>query len=297
MKRAKDDLILEVTIIIILVLFTATMLYPFLNSLAISFNDANDTARGGITVFPRKLTLINYKVVLANMEIYRAFMISIARTVIGTVFSIIVTAMLGYGLSKKEMKGQKFFMGFCIVTMYFNGGLIPTYIVIKSLNLLNTFWVMILPLGVNVFNMVIFKAFFENLPRGIEESAMVDGAGYFTIFTRIVMPTSKPVLATISLFVAVVHWNSWFDASIYITNKNLLPIQTVLQKIINSNIMNDQLAKMNANAAEMMKISSQVSTESLLMATMMVATIPILVIYPFLQKYFAKGVLLGSVKE
>ncbi|MBN2656006.1 MAG: carbohydrate ABC transporter permease [Spirochaetales bacterium] len=273
------------------------MLYPFLNSLAISFNEANDTARGGISIFPRKFTLLNYQVVLANAEIYRAFAISVIRTFIGTLLSVLVTAMLAYGLSKKELKGQKIFMGFCVVTMYFNGGLIPTYVVIKSLNLLNTFWVMILPLTVNVFNMIIFKAFFENLPKSIEESAKVDGAGYFTIFTRIVVPTSKPVLATISLFVAVVHWNSWFDASIYITNKNLLPIQTVLQKIINSNVMNDQLSKMNANAAEMMRISSQVSTESLLMATMMVATIPILMIYPFLQKYFAKGVLLGSVKE
>jgi putative aldouronate transport system permease protein len=297
MKLSGNDKTLGWAVNIFMILVVIVTLYPFLNALAISFNDASDTQLGGITVYPRVPTLINYQVVLENKAIFNAYLITILRTAIGTALSIAFTSMLAYGLSKSELRGRKIYMGICVFTMYFYGGLIPFYIVMRSLGLVNNFLILIVPGIVSVWNMIVFKSFFETVPQSLEESAKIDGAGAFTIFTRIVAPVSKPVFASLSLFVAVANWNSWFDASIFITNEKLLPMQTILMRIINSNVMNEQLAMLNANAAEMMRIASKVSTKSLLMATMMVATIPILVVYPFVQKYFANGVMIGSVKE
>lgn len=275
----------------------AAMLYPFLHSLAISFNDANDTELGGITLLPRVPTLLNYKVVLQNPALFNAYLVTVARTTIGTFLSIAVTSMLAYALSKKELAGRKVYMTLCVITMYFSAPLIPFYIVMRSLGLVNNFLILVLPGVVNVWNMIVFKSFFETVPPSLEESAKIDGANAIQVFLGIIVPISKPVYAALSLFVAVAHWNSWFDASIFITNEKLLPFQTILMRIINSNVMNEQLAMLNANAAEMMRITSKVSTKSLLMATMMVATIPILAVYPFIQKYFSSGVMIGSVKE
>lgn len=280
-----------------LVLMAAAMLYPFLHSLAISFNDANDTELGGITLLPRVPTLLNYKVVLQNPALFNAYLVTVARTTIGTFLSIAVTSMLAYALSKKELAGRKVYMTLCVITMYFSAPLIPFYIVMRSLGLVNNFLILVLPGVVNVWNMIVFKSFFETVPPSLEESAKIDGANAIQVFLGIIVPISKPVYAALSLFVAVAHWNSWFDASIFITNEKLLPFQTILMRIINSNVMNEQLAMLNANAAEMMRITSKVSTKSLLMATMMVATIPILAVYPFIQKYFSSGVMIGSVKE
>jgi putative aldouronate transport system permease protein len=297
MKISGNDRTLGWLVNILMILVMVVTLYPFLNALAISFNDANDTQLGGITILPRVPTLLNYQVVLENKAIFNAYLITILRTAIGTALSIGFTSMLAYGLSKTELRGRKIYMGICVFTMYFYGGLIPFYIVMRSMGLVNSFFILVLPGIVSVWNMIVFKSFFENVPQSLEESAKIDGAGAFTIFVRIVAPVSKPVFASLSLFVAVANWNSWFDASIFITNEKLLPMQTILMRIINSNVMNEQLAMLNANAAEMMRIANKVSTKSLLMATMMVATIPILVVYPFVQKYFANGVMIGSVKE
>lgn len=297
MKRSWDDYILEKIYMIALALMAGAMLYPFLHSLALSFNEATDTELGGITIFPRAPTLLNYKVVLSNPALFNAYLITIARTVIGTFLSILFTSMLAFTLNKKELRARKIYMTLCVITMYFSAPLIPFFMVMRSLGLVNNFLILVLPGVVNVWNMIVFKSFFETIPPSLEESAKIDGADAISIFFRIVAPVSKPVYAALSLFVAVAHWNSWFDASIFITNEKLLPFQTILMRIINSNVMNEQLAMLNANAAEMMRITSKVSTKSLLMATMMVATIPILVVYPFVQKYFASGVMIGSVKE
>ncbi|REK74298.1 carbohydrate ABC transporter permease [Paenibacillus paeoniae] len=271
--------------------------YPFWNAAVISFNAGSDTMLGGITFWPREFTLSNYEVVFKDKRLIDGFVISVLRTGIGTLLSIIATAIFAYGMTKRDMMGRKFYMVMCIITMYFSGGLIPSYLLIRELGLMNSFWVMVIPGLISVWNMIIFRTFFKGIPAGLEESASIDGASNWGIFFRIILPLSGPVIATLSLFTAVYHWNDWFAPSIYISNVDLLPIQTKLQQILNSNIMLEQMQNMDSAAQGRMGAMRAVTTKSLSMATMMVATVPILCVYPFVQKYFVKGVLIGSLKE
>ncbi|OIB04776.1 ABC transporter permease [Paenibacillus sp. LC231] len=280
-----------------LALLAFIALYPFWNAAIISFNSGTDTMMGGITFWPREFTLENYRVVFKDERLIDGFVISVLRTVIGTLLSIVATAIFAYGISKRELMGRNFYMVTCIVTMYFSGGLIPNYLLIRELGLMNTFWVMVIPGIISVWNMIIFHTFFKGIPPGLEESAHIDGSSNWGVFFRIVLPLSGPVIATLSLFTAVYHWNDWFAPSIYISNADLLPIQTKLQQILNANIMMEQMQNMDAAAQGRMSAMKAVTTKSLSMATMMVATVPILCVYPFVQKYFVKGVLIGSLKE
>lgn len=288
---------MTVTIYILLTLLAFMTFYPFWNALVISFNSGIDTSMGGVTFWPRDWTLENYGIVFKDERLVTAFLVSISRTVVGTIASIFITALFAYGLSKKELMGRKFYMILCIITMYFSGGLIPSFLLIRELHLMNTFWVFIIPTLVSVWNMIIFRTFFQGLPAGLEESAKIDGSGNWGIFFRIVVPLSGPVIATLSLFTAVFHWNDWFGPSIYITNEKLLPIQTMLKQILNSNIVSDQMSQLDSAAQGQLAKMRTVTSKSLSMATMMVATIPIIMVYPFVQKYFVKGVLVGSLKE
>lgn len=297
MKQSAGDRTLLFIIYALLALMAFVSFYPFWNAAVISFNNGTDTLRGGITFWPRSFTLENYAVVFEDSRLINGFVISVLRTVIGTLLSIGATAIFAYGMSKSELIGRKGYMVFCIITMYFSGGLIPTFLLIRSLDLFNSFWVMVIPGLISVWNMIIFRTFFKGSPAGLEESAKIDGCSNWGVLFRIVLPLSGPVIATLSLFTAVYHWNDWFTPSIYISNADLLPIQTKLQQILNSNIMSEQMAQMDSAAQGRMGRMKAVTTKSLSMATMMVATIPILCVYPFLQKYFVKGVLVGSLKE
>lgn len=280
-----------------LILLGFTTFYPFWNALVISFNQGLDTALGGVTFWPRVWTLENYAIVFQDSRILNGFYISIMRTVIGTILSVLLTALLAFAMSKSELIGRKFYMVFFIVTMYFSGGLIPTFMVVRSLGLMDNFWVFIIPSLISVWNMIIFRTFFKGLPDGLMESAQIDGCGQFRTFFQIVLPLSGPVIATLSLFTAIGHWNEWFLPSIYINNENLLPIQSMLQQILNSNIMTEQMSQLDSAAQSRMSQMREVTSKSLSMATMMVATLPIIMVYPFVQKYFVKGVLVGSLKE
>ncbi|MGN7356114.1 carbohydrate ABC transporter permease [Paenibacillus sp. SAF-054] len=280
-----------------LILLGFSTFYPFWNALVISFNDGLDTSLGGITFWPRVWSLENYNVVFKDERILNAFLISVMRTVAGTILSVFCTAVFAYGMTKKELIGRKYYMLMCIVTMYFGGGLIPTFLVVRGLGLMNSFWVFIIPSLISVWNMIIFRTFFMGLPDGLEESAKIDGCGNWSTFFRIIVPLSGPVVATLGLFTAVFHWNEWFLPSIYITQEKLLPIQSMLQQILSSNIMREQLSQLDSAAQARMSAMQSVTTKSLSMATMMVATIPIIAVYPFLQRYFVKGVLVGSLKE
>ncbi|MFB5269817.1 carbohydrate ABC transporter permease [Paenibacillus enshidis] len=297
MKLTLEDKVLTFIIYVLLTLLGFAAFYPFWNAAVISFNDGNDTLRGGVTFWPRAFTLENYAVVFKDKRLIDGFIISVLRTVIGTVLSILATAVFAYGMTKRELMGRKFYMIVCIITMYFSGGLIPTYLLIRELHLIDTFWVMIIPGIISVWNMIIFRTFFMGMPDGLDESARIDGCSHWGVFFRIILPLSGPVLATLSLFTAVYHWNDWFAPSIYITNLDLLPIQTKLQQILNSNIMKEQMSQMDSAAASHLNQMKSVTTKSLSMATMMVATVPILLVYPFVQKYFVKGVMIGSLKE
>lgn len=294
-RRTFGDIIVSLFVYTTLIFVAFTTLYPFWNALVISFNDGFDTANGGITVWPRVFTLDNYRLVFADSRLLNSLGISIARTAVGTLISMSVTAMMGYALSKKYLIGRKLYIALCIITLYFGGGLIPTYLLIRNLGMINTFWVLVLPSAVNVWNMIIFRTFFQNLPASLEESARVDGCNHISMFLRIVFPLSGPVFATLGLFTAVTYWNSWFDASIYITRDNLLPMQNLLINIINSAIPPDQMRQIGGAAGNVHMAG--VTQRSLMMATMMIAVLPIVIVYPFIQKYFVKGVLVGSLKE
>lgn len=296
MRLSLGDKILQRTIYILLTLLAVVMLYPFWNSLVISFNLGSDTSLGGVTLWPRAFTLENYYIVFQDKRLLNSFGITILRTLSGTLLSVFFTALLAYGMSKKTLLMRKYYMVYFIVTMFFSGGLIPTYMLIRSLGMLDTLWVFIIPEIISIYNMIVIRTFFSALPEGLEESAKIDGCSNYGIFFRIVIPVSGPVLATISLFTAVGHWNDWFTGAIYITKDHLLPIQTLLRQIMNSNIMTE-ISSSNAIALDHINRNRTVTTKSLTMATMMIATIPIILTYPFLQKYFVKGVLIGSLKE
>lgn len=297
MKLTQGDKTLSAVIYILLFLLGFAAFYPFWNAAVISFNSGNDTMRGGITFWPRELTLENYGVVFKDDRLLGGFGVSVLRTVVGTFLSILATAIFAYGMTKTWLIGRKLYMVVCIVTMFFSGGLIPTYLLIRELQLIDTFWVMIVPGLISVWSMIIFRTFFKGMPAGLDESARIDGCSNWGVLFRIILPLSGPVLATLALFTAVYHWNDWFAPSIYISNVDLLPIQTKLQQILNSNIMLEQMSQMDSAAASHLNRMKTVTTKSLSMATMMVATVPILCVYPFVQKYFVKGVMIGSLKE
>ncbi|MFR9712312.1 carbohydrate ABC transporter permease [Paenibacillus sp. MB22_1] len=297
MYSSRGDRVMVAFIYVFLTVFSLSTLYPFLNAIAISLNEGLDTAKGGITLWPRAFTLENYEVVFQDERLMSGFIISVLRTVVGTVSAILATAIFAYGMTKRELMGRKVYMLMCIFTMYFSGGLIPTFLLIRNLGMFNSFWVYIIPSLIGVWNMIIFRTFFQGLPQGLEESAKIDGCGNWGTLFRIVLPLSGPVIATLSLFTAVGHWNEWFIASIYISKEELLPIQTILKQILASNIVSEQTANLDAAAQAHMAQAKTVTSKSLSMATMMVATIPIVLVYPFVQKYFVKGVLVGSLKE
>ncbi len=286
-NRAFDLLVVLVMLVICFI-----MLYPIWFTVVNSLNNGQDALRGGIYWWPRMFSLESYKAVFKNSDIFTAFAVTVVRTLIGTLTSVLFTAMVAYGLSKQYLWGRKVFMVIGVVTMFFGGGLIPTFLTYKQLGLLDNFWVYIWPMLFSFYNAVIFITFFRQLPVEMEESAKIDGANEFVIFLRIVFPLSMPVVATIALFNGVAHWNDYFSGVIYITNETwLTPIQTFLYRAVAEASSSTMMAKMPASVR-----MSVVTSTTIKLATMVVTTVPVVIIYPFLQKYFVKGMMLGSVK-
>jgi len=300
-KKSIGDKVFDTANVVIMLIILIAVLYPFMNAVAISLNDANDTTRGGITIFPRVFSLKNYQLIFHNPKVYNAYAITIGRTVIGTISALFFTSLLAYGLAHQNLKGRTFYLVICIITMYFGGGLIPTYFLIKSLHLINNFWVYVIPGFVGIWNMLLMKTYFQGIPISLEESARIDGANYITIFFKIILPISTPIIATIALFIGVGQWNSWFDAYIYITKANLKPMQSVLLSIISEAKFAENLAATAGaaggaiNAGNIGK-GANVNVRSITMATMFVTILPIIMVYPFLQRYFVKGIMIGSIK-
>ena len=274
-------------------------LYPFLNSLAISFNHADDTTRGGINLWPRVFTTKNYQRIFENPILYNAYFITIARTLVGTLTGLFFTALLAFGLAHRNLVGYRFYIMVCIITLYFGGGLIPYYFLIRNLGLTNNFLVYIIPRMVIVWYMMIMRTYFISIPNSLEESARIDGASYWKVFRSIAIPVSKPMIAAIALFLGVMHWNEWFDAAMFIREQNLKPMQSILLQIISEARFAERLAGLGTGASfDMGNIGRgrEVNVRSLTMATMIVTILPIILIYPFLQKYFIKGIMVGSLK-
>ncbi|AYV68012.1 MULTISPECIES: carbohydrate ABC transporter permease [Niallia] len=287
-----SDVLFDIFKWIFLLFFILATLYPILNTLAVSFNDGLDSIKGGIYLFPRELTLENYITVLKKDTLIQASIITVARTVIATIVQLFLTALLAYILSRKEFVFRKSITLLYIFTMYLNAGLIPNYLLMSKLGLLNSFWVYIIPGMISAFNMLVIRTYINGLPESLVESAKMDGASHFRIFISIIMPLCKPVLATVALFIAVYQWNSWFDAMLYNGfNDRLTTLQYELMKLLSS------VTNQGANADSMKNSSSMVTPTSIRAATTIITALPIVCLYPFLQKYFMSGLTIGGVKE
>jgi len=289
------DRIFDTVNILLMLLLIVVTLYPFLNTLAVSFNDAIDSVKGGIYLWPRVFSLENYAHVFKQSQIAHATMISVLRTVIGTVLQVFCSAMVAYTISRPEFVLRKFVSISFILTMYFSGGLIPTFLLMRDLHLIGTFAIYIIPGLIGVFNLIVIRSFIEGLPEGILESARIDGAGEFITFIRIVLPLTVPVLATVSLFAGVYQWNSWFDVFLYNSSKkHLSTLQYELMRVLqNTNTQSSgKQVDFFSEAAR-----GQTVTPKAIRATMtIVASVPIIIVYPFLQKYFVHGMTVGGVK-
>jgi putative aldouronate transport system permease protein len=296
-KKLKLSSILYSGVIgLILTVFVIITIYPILNTLAVSFNDALDSMRGGIYIWPRKWSLTNYSTVIHKNSITTGLYISVLRTVVGTALQLSVTALISFVLSRKNFVFSKPISMLFVLTMYVNGGLIPSFLLLRNLGFMNSFWVYIIPGMVSAFNMLVIRTYMNGLPDSLEESAMMDGAGYFMVFTKIIVPLCKPVFATVALFIAVGQWNSWFDTMLY--NRmadNLTTLQYELMKLLSS--VSQLSGDANTSAVTSSVNSIQVTTKSVRSAATILTCLPIVALYPFLQRYFVTGLTIGGVKE
>ena len=292
-KRTKGEKIFNVFNCLILAVFALSTLYPLLYTLTMSLSTTADAESLGLHILPnfKNITLDPYKMVFENVAIWNAYKYTIFRTVVGTALSLLVTCLYAYALSRPTLPMKKFFTIFVIFTMLFSGGQIPIYLNIKSLGLIDNIWVYVLPSLLIPYNVIVARSFFASLPKEINESAKIDGAGEFRIFFRIIVPLSKPIIMTLCLWIAVRHWNSWLDGVLYINDGNKITVQNYIQRIVsdgNTNLISD------VNASSVNEVD--VVAKTIQSASIMVSILPILCVYPFIQKYFVKGVTLGAVK-
>lgn len=273
-------------------IFTILMVFPFLNILALSFNDGSDAVRGGIFLWPRVFSLANYEFVFANGDLWRGFWVSVLRVLIGTSTAVLCNALLGYIVSCRRFYGRKFMRILFLVTMYFSGGLIPSYLLNVRLGFMNTFAVYIIPGLFSAYYMLLASSYIQGLPESMFESARIDGASEITVFTKIVLPLSRPMLACLAVYIGVGHWNSWFDVSLYSRNGTWDNLQIILYRLLNQA---DALSKL-MDAQELSQAMRSIQPVTMRAATTVVVVLPIIMIYPFLQKYFVGGITLGAVK-
>ncbi|MCD1259903.1 carbohydrate ABC transporter permease [Paenibacillus athensensis] len=266
------------------------MMYPFWYMIMGSISDSTLAASGGFFLIPKGFSLEAYKAVLGNVSLMSGFRVTLISTVAGVAIGTFFTATTAYAISKKRLRGRMVFSFLILFTMLFNGGLIPTYLLIKSLGMMDTYWALILPNAIGAWNIFVMLSFFRGIPEELEEAARIDGANDLTIFFRIVLPLSNAVIATISLFIAVYYWNDFFSSVIYINSKDMWQLQAVLRDLINNT--NAALESSGVNVS----YQRNISVFTVKMAAIIVASVPILVVYPFLQKHFVKGALIGSLK-
>ena len=273
---------------LLLVLIAVIIVVPLWNIVISSFSSGKALAEGGFIFFPKEYSLENYRTVLRDSSIWKSYLISIAKTVIGVITHLFFCSILAFAMSKQYLRGRKMYTAMGVITMFFSGGMIPTYLLMKNLGLLNNFMVYLLPQLFSYYDMVILMNFFRQVPPSLEESAQIDGAGVWTVFLRIILPLSKPALATIALFNGVYQWNDFMTAKLYITNKDLYPVQMKLYEII----VQQQTQTMSVGSFVM-----ETTTKGVQLATIVITTVPIVIVYPMLQKHFVSGMMLGAVKE
>ncbi|MBT2759556.1 carbohydrate ABC transporter permease [Mesobacillus foraminis] len=289
MKESIQYKIFKVFNTIILLLIVFLTLYPFINVVAQSFSSEAYINSGKVSLFPRGFNVDTYKTVIKDTMFWTNYKNTVIYTVVGTAISMVLTTMFAYALSKKRLIGRRPLTLFAVFTMFFNGGLIPNYVLINSLGMANTMWAIVLPGAISIYNMLIMKSFFENMPDELEEAASIDGLNQYGILLKIILPLSKAVIATMILFYAVAYWNSWFSAFLYLDQKELFPVTIYLR-----NMIAGATSGMNSGATSadnLTQIAANIKS-----VTMVLTILPILTIYPFVQKYFVTGVMLGSVK-
>ncbi|SDX63575.1 carbohydrate ABC transporter permease [Paenibacillus sp. CF384] len=291
--------VFKVANIVFLSVLVFIMVFPFLNVLAYAFNDPLDSQFGGITIYPRVFTFNNFMLLFQNQEVIHALWISLCRVAAGTTLAVLVQYACAYAFTLKDVTGRGALLIFLIIPMYFNGGLIPTYLIYSELHVSNTFWVYILPVSFSLYNMVIIRSYLFTIPDSLGESARIDGANDFTIMTRIYMPLSMPIIAVMTLWTAVYHWNDWTTTLYYVTNHKLFTMQYILMQILKegervAKLMEEALMK---NITVVSSGQPHITPQAIRSANIIVTSIPILIIYPFLQRFFVKGITLGAVKE
>ncbi|GIP30131.1 putative ABC transporter permease protein YtcP [Paenibacillus sp. J23TS9] len=294
LTRKKKISTYDVVVYIILGIMAIITFYPFYNVLIISFARFDVISKSNLYWLPKSFDFSAYKLIFGDGKFWNAFTVSVLVTVLGVAFSMIISVAGAYALSKKGMPGRNLLLTMILITMFFNGGLIPFYLIVKNLGLVNNILVMIVPAGINTLYLIIMKNYFNTIPEGLEESAKLDGANDFMILLRIIIPISAPFMATFALFYAVERWNEWWHALIFISDSAKAPLQIYLREVLITS--NSSLNSMAMTLAEQ-KATTKVYTPSLQMATIIVSCIPIMLVYPFLQKHFAKGILVGSIKE
>jgi putative aldouronate transport system permease protein len=294
MHHSRGENIFNIVNIFFMVLFSIICVYPFIYILAISFNDGFDAMRGGIYFFPRQFTIQNYLTVFRNDNMLSATMVSVYRTVTGTILTVLGCATFAFALTKNDLPGRRWINWLIIVPMYFGAGLIPTFMVYRGLGLVDTLLVYIIPYIYVPFRILLLRTYYNGMDIALEESAMIDGANYFTIFFRIFFPLSAPALATIALLTGVHHWNDWFIGTVYVYSADKWPLQTLLLSILHGAEIGNQMMEQGTYMGPVKNI--QITVESIKMAMLMITVVPIVAIYPFLQRYFVSGLMIGSLK-
>lgn len=289
-KHSAGSVTFDVINIILVTLVACIMVYPFINVVAVSLSSYNAYLSNPLMIIPREVSFTAFRYVFMNKMIINGYANTVFITVTGTLLGLLLTVMMSYALSKKDLPGRGFFMTYVIFTSLFSGGIIPGFYLMKSIGLIDSLWALILPTMLASFNVVLMKNFFEGLPANLEEAARIDGAGEIKILTDVILPISKPIIATIALFIAVSYWNSYFSAILYIRSQSKWTLQLVMREIISSAETTALTA--GSNMAEY----GNLPTQSLKYATLVVAILPILCVYPFLQKYFAEGIMVGAIK-
>lgn len=295
-RRSAGESVFDACNAALMVLLCISILYPFWQQVVLSFSKPNEASAIGLHLYTLSPTLDAYRRIFMGGQIFEAYYWTVFRTAVGTLLTVTITAMLAYPLSKTYLLGRKFWMWTVVFTMFFSGGLVPTYLLVRNLHLTNTIWSLILPGLCSAWNIIIIRNFFYSIPDELEESARMDGANDLFIFFRIVIPLSAPVLATVTLWTMVSHWNAYFDAMIYMTSDRIIVLQILLRKVLDS-ANAGQMAGMDTALLQPGEMDGMNYTpESVKAAILMVVVAPIICVYPFLQKYFVKGIMVGAVK-
>lgn len=286
--RSVSAKVFEAVVHIVMICVVLLTLLPVIHVISISFSSAAAISRGDVGLWPVEFSVSAYTAIFKSGNVPRSFLNSVYYTALGTAINMLLTTMMAYPLSRTYLTFRKFYNVLVLITMFFSGGLIPTFLTVKNLGLYNTIWAIVLPGAISTWNLIIMRTFFMGLPAELEESAQLDGANDFTIFARIILPLSKASIATITLFYGVGHWNNWFSGMIYFKNSKSYPLQTILRSIVINSEVSDEIT--------VDEVINSISAEGIKYSTLVVSMVPMMAVYPFIQKYFVKGVMIGSLK-